>query len=630
MALKKIQSMRIRNKLILLVSVPLLVLSFYGFSATYSNWKMYGQMKKVEEFSQLTVAASEWVHELQKERGLSAGYLGSNGKNFRKELTAQHSLTDEKFKNFQNKWSQYGADFQGVTGQAVEEVLNKNKEIVVLRKSITLLDVEVNKAIGFYTWLNRQLLEMPRVFKKITEHQKVIGDSMTYYYFLQSKERAGVERAVLTSAFSADHFVSGMYEKFISLLVEQNTYLALFEKEAPPGILELYDAKKSEAAFLETARMRKVASSRMSNFGVSSSHWFTTQTEKINILKQVEDSIASDLSLVAGEFAGEALTALAGTAALNFVVILIAAFLAFSMITNITQNMGMMQNLAGEMAEGRLRLVDQGDHHADETGMAVRKMQDMIGKLISVIRGVQNASGQLTSSSEQVSATAQNISQAAATQVANAERTTLSVDSISENINRNTENAKTTSGIATSVAADARKGSEAMNQTLTAMKSIVEKIKAIEDIVYQTNLLALNASIEAARAGEHGKGFAVVAAEVRKLAESSAQTAQEINEQASNSMGVAGQAEVLLSEIVPRIEKTAALVMEISGASEGQTKSIHELKAVISEMEATAQQNASSSEELAASSEELSTFAASLLETIHFFELQQQEHELSA
>uniref|UniRef100_UPI0005695A53 methyl-accepting chemotaxis protein n=1 Tax=Pseudomonas asplenii TaxID=53407 RepID=UPI0005695A53 len=146
-----------------------------------------------------------------------------------------------------------------------------------------------------------------------------------------------------------------------------------------------------------------------------------------------------------------------------------------------------------------------------------------------------------------------------------------SMEQMSASIAQNTENAKVTDGMAGKAAREASEGGQAVRDTVSAMKTIADKISIVDDIAYQTNLLALNAAIEAARAGEHGKGFAVVAAEVRKLAERSQVAAQEISEVARSSVSLAERAGTLLDQMVPSITKTSDLVQEIAAASEEQT-----------------------------------------------------------
>lgn len=220
-----------------------------------------------------------------------------------------------------------------------------------------------------------------------------------------------------------------------------------------------------------------------------------------------------------------------------------------------------------------------------------------------------------------MSATSEEMSQGASEQAAAAEEASSSIEQMTANIRQNADNAMETEKIATQASGDARVGGDAVNQTVSAMKEIADKIMIIEEIARQTNLLALNAAIEAARAGEHGKGFAVVAAEVRKLAERSQKAAGEINELSTSSVEVAEQAGIVLNSLVPNIQKTAELVQEISASSREQDAGADQISKSIQQLDAVIQQNASASEEMASTSEELSSQSDQLAEMISFFKV---------
>ncbi|MBF0235425.1 MAG: methyl-accepting chemotaxis protein, partial [Desulfamplus sp.] len=192
---------------------------------------------------------------------------------------------------------------------------------------------------------------------------------------------------------------------------------------------------------------------------------------------------------------------------------------------------------------------------------------------------------------------------------------------MSANISQNAENAQQTERLAIQAASDAEKGGQAVAKTVTAMKSIAEKISIIEEIARQTNMLALNAAIEAARAGEHGKGFAVVADAVRKLAERSQAAAGEISNLSVTSVQIAEDEGAMLDKIVPDIKRTAELVQEINAASSEQNSGAAQINQALQQLDQVIQQNASASEEMSATSEELSSQAENLLDMINYFKV---------
>ena len=204
-------------------------------------------------------------------------------------------------------------------------------------------------------------------------------------------------------------------------------------------------------------------------------------------------------------------------------------------------------------------------------------------------------------------------------QAASMTQASSSMEEMAINIRQNADNAAQMEMLAMKSAEDTLKSEQAVADTVNAMREIVKRTSIIEDIARQTRLLSLNATIEASHAEEYGKGFAVVAAEVRDLAESSQNAAEEITELTGSGIAIAERAGDMLKRLVPDIQQTAAIVQEISAATKEQTKGVEQINSAIQELDAVTQQNSVTSEELAASAEELSAHASLLLQAIEFF-----------
>ncbi len=257
----------------------------------------------------------------------------------------------------------------------------------------------------------------------------------------------------------------------------------------------------------------------------------------------------------------------------------------------------------------------------------------LLGFIIAylIIRGVtkqlvlvKSVADTVTNGSKNLSSASEELSQGANEQASSAQEVSSSIEEMSCMISNNASNAQEMVRIALKSAQDAREGGNAVVETVEAMKKIVETVSIINEIARQTDLLALNAAIEAARAGDYGRGFAVVASEVRKLSERSQRSAEQIREMAKSSVDVAEKAGMMLSNLIPDIQKTAELVQEISVSSNEQSVGTQQIEKAVLQMSQIIEQNASATEEMASTSLELAEQAGILQETISFFGIEIQ------
>ncbi len=242
------------------------------------------------------------------------------------------------------------------------------------------------------------------------------------------------------------------------------------------------------------------------------------------------------------------------------------------------------------------------------------------------IKGLTEASEQVSSASAQLSAASQSLAEGTSEQAASLEETTSSLEEMASMIKNNADNAGEASSLSAQTKATAEDCSVTMQEMETAIGQVNDAstqtkkiVKTIDEIAFQTNLLALNAAVEAARAGQAGAGFAVVADEVRNLAMRSAQAAKNTTEQIedigrkiSEAIRKVTRSVEQFADVSTNTGKVNELVNEIASASREQAQGIEQLNGAVHELDKVIQQNSANAEESASSSMEMQSQASAM------------------
>ncbi len=376
-----LQNLTIRNKFFLIVFPLLVGIIYLIFLKTSDSFQLSNNLADLEKGVNLSARISYFVHEIQKERGNSSGFLSNKGEKFGEQLAAQRKLTDEQIAEFRKALRDPElADFASRNSATFREINRLLDGIPDIRMTVDALAYTPNQAIDTYTIINTYSLNALNELIPNTRRSDITLQIQGYINFLKSKERAGIERAIGSQAFSLGTMNAEVYKRFSTLVAAQDSYMDAFLGTATNSGIDHYQKTVQGEPVDEVNRMR-VKLYGNENLDEDPIYWFATITRKIELLKNVENFLTDEVVSKAGVLASDSNRQFWIFLTVTIVLVGIDLTLLFSILFGLLGNIRLLSTFTDKVAQGNLSgsvqvtSIDEIGQFANTLNQSVRAIQ---------------------------------------------------------------------------------------------------------------------------------------------------------------------------------------------------------------------------------------------------------------
>ncbi|WP_234272249.1 methyl-accepting chemotaxis protein [Billgrantia zhangzhouensis] len=507
--------------------------------------------------------------------------------------------------------------------------------IDALRNRVDRDDIGAYEALREYNTIGEELADiMPRL-TRFTDEGAIVGQIAAIFNLVRAKDMVGLERSILTSAFTLDEFIGGMYGMLRTTIGAEEAYEENFLAFSHRTVRTAYAEYYAQPVVATTNRFRDLALERYAtgNFGADVAEYSEAHNQRTALLEDIEAMVIGNLIAESDRLYAAARAALISELIFSLLVIGVAVLLAWVITRSIVRPLDRTLTVITTNENDLTKRVEVLG--SDEMARLNGAFNTALENTEKVIVAVKTNAESIDVASNEISQGNQDLAQRTEEQSTSLVETASALEQITATVRHSAENAEQARELARDLEGKAREAGEVSSQASRAMadiktsnEQVTSIVTAIDEIAFQTNLLALNASVEAARAGEHGRGFAVVAAEVRKLASRCADEANAIRTLVGESVAKVDEGGRLVEDssaqleaIVGGVTRIASYVSDIASSAQEQSAGVEQINQAMSQLDQVTQQNSALVEQVAAASGSLNEQAREMADLVRRFKV---------
>ncbi len=379
--MKRLYDLSIRRKFAVVI-IPLIVtILCFDYLQIKHKYLDYQDASRLNKAIVIGIEINHAVHEVQKERSIATGYLASDGGAFWTDMAVQRQKTDSTINRFFTEILRPDlSDLLKLHQKDLEHLEENFDKISDLRTQVDDLAISPELAINYYSDIDNTALNIVNDLINDTRNKEVAQQVHAIIYFLKSKEYASVERAIGTQAFSHNSLDYGMYNQFTSVVASQRAYHEAFVTIANEQSRTNYQRVVQGPDVVEVDRMRNVLFEN-SELDEDPNYWYQVSTNRINMLKRVEDLMSDRIHSYTENIAKEANRSFWTFLAIDILIGILAFWLMSTIVTNMLENVKTLDIYTKRISSGdlskkvRIDTKDELGHYATTFNIMVDEIK---------------------------------------------------------------------------------------------------------------------------------------------------------------------------------------------------------------------------------------------------------------